>query len=740
MTAPASHRLIAGIEGEDQLKLKKLIIAAILCGGLPVLLPASLMAADGQTRAAAVDATRMSKAEAEPANWMNVGGTYKEWHYSPLDQINLSTIGRLKLAWYADLDTYRGQEATPLVIDGVLYTSTAWSKVYAFDAATGKELWRYDPGVPGKTAVNACCDVVNRGVAAWNGKIFVGALDGRLIALNAHTGKPVWSVQTTDPSRPYTITGAPRVVKGKVLIGNGGGEFGVRGYVTAYDAETGKQAWRFYTTPNPRNEPDGAASDKALMEIAYKTWGNGAWKETGGGGTAWDAIVYDEEFDQILIGTGNGSPWNHRVRSGPDGGDDLFLSSIVAVDPETGAYRWHHQETPGEEWDFTATQPIMLADLEIDGKRRKVLMHAPKNGFFYVIDRSNGKLISAKNFTPVNWTTGIDMNTGRPVEYHETRYSRNGGDILLMPAAFGSHNWHPMAYSPKTNLVYLPTQEIPFGYADDKGFKYTPGLGRWNLGDASSQNAGPQSEAHRKALKAMTRGQLIAWDPVQQREVWRVQHSSVGAGGVLATAGNLVFQGMPDGRLIAYRADTGEKVWSFDGFNGVIAGAMSYRVGSDQYIAVLAGFGGSNGLQVPYIDNVSIGENGRVLVFKLDATATLPNNRRPVLPVNVPSEQWPDEIVKKGAELYGNCVFCHGSSTYSNGVIPDLRRSANLSDKETWQSIVIDGVLQDNGMVSFVNRLSPEDAEAIRAYIADRARQLARDEATEKADVVHTAD
>ena len=357
------------------------------------------------SRPANVDGARIVAADSEPGNWMTYGRTYSEQRFSPLDAINADNVADLGLAWYFDLDTDRGQEATPIVVDGVMYVSTAWSKVKALDAATGKLIWAYDPKVPGQTAVYACCDVVNRGVAVWKGRVYVGTLDGRLVALDAASGEPVWSVQTTDPDKPYTITGAPRVVKDKVLIGNGGAEFGVRGYVTAYDAQTGAQVWRFYTVPG--DPAKGFESD--AMEQAAKTW-TGEWWKLGGGGTAWDSIIYDPGLNLVYIGAGNGTPWNQAIRS-PDGGDNLFLSSIVAVNADTGEYVWHYQETPGETWDFTATQPLMLADLTIGGEKRHVVMHAPKNGFFYVLDAKTGEFISGDKFATVTWASGIDPET-----------------------------------------------------------------------------------------------------------------------------------------------------------------------------------------------------------------------------------------------------------------------------------------------------------------------------------------
>ncbi len=674
---------------------------------------------------AQVDGKRLISASKEPGSWMTRGGSYYETYFSPLDKINVNNVSKLGLAWHGDFDTDRGQQATPLFIDGVLYTSTSWSKVYAYDAATGKELWRYDPKVPGSIAKSVCCDVVNRGVAAWNGKIFVGTLDGRLVALDAKTGKEVWSQVTVDQSKPYTITGQPRAFNGKVIIGNSGSEYGVRGYVTAYDAETGKPAWRFFITPNPNNQPDGAASDRIHRELGYSTWGDGAWKQTGGGGTAWDAIVYDPDFNQVIIGTGNANPWSWKSRSG-NKGDNLFVGSMLALDADTGDYRWHYQETPGDDWDYTSVQPIILTELSINGAKRKVALHAPKNGFFYVVDRQNGKLLSAEKFATVNWASGVDLETGRPVVYEQARYGVTGGDFLAIPGPFGAHNWHPMAFSPKTNLVYIPVQNIPFGYSDDGTFKYTAGHGNWNLAITSAQNGGPGDEPERKIQAMRTEGHLLAWDPVRQTAAWRVNHGGVASAGVLATGGNLVFQGTPDGKLVAYRADNGQKVWSWQGHDAIIAGAMSYMLKGEQYIAVLAGFGGSNALHVPFI-NAKVGTHGRILVFKLDGKATLPSNTKPVLNAVVAPDTFTDAQVKKGGELYGNCVFCHGFGLHTNNMLPDLRRSPIATSKDAFADVVLKGSRENKGMPKWGDQLTADDAEALRAFIQSRAKLLKRD-------------
>ncbi|MBL4864991.1 MAG: PQQ-dependent dehydrogenase, methanol/ethanol family [Pseudomonadales bacterium] len=381
-----------------------------------------------------ITSKRIVSADEEPQNWLSHGRTYSEQRYSPLDKVNDSNAAELGLAWYYDIPIKRGMEATSLVIDGRLYTTSGWSNVYALDAKTGKELWTFDPQVPREWGRYACCDVVNRGVAAWGDNLYLGTIDGRLIAIDAGSGKEVWSTLTIDPSNPYTITGAPRIIDGKVIIGNGGAELGVRGYVTAYDADTGKELWRFYTVPG--NPADGFEDD--TQKMAAETW-KGEWWKSGGGGTVWDAMAYDPELDLLYIGVGNGTPWDRDIRS-PGGGDNLFLSSVVALKADTGKYAWHYQTTPGDSWDYTATQSIVLADLEIDGTQRKVLMQAPKNGYFYVIDRKTGELISANNYVPVNWSTGVDLSSGRPNEVAAARYPDPDKPFLQFPSPFGGHN------------------------------------------------------------------------------------------------------------------------------------------------------------------------------------------------------------------------------------------------------------------------------------------------------------
>jgi quinohemoprotein ethanol dehydrogenase len=675
-----------------------------------------------------VDNNRLINAGNEPGNWMTHGGTYNEQRFSQLSQINSENVGKLGLAWFHDLDTNRGQEATPLVIDGVMYTTTAWSKVIAMDAATGKTLWTFDPEVAKDRGHSACCDVVNRGLAAYDGKLFLGALDGRLIALDAATGKVVWSTVTVDQAQPYTITGAPRVVKGKVIIGNGGAELGVRGYVSAYDAATGKKLWRFYTVPgDPAKGPDGEASDEVLKAKADPTWYGKYW-QAGGGGTVWDAIVYDQDLDQLYIGVGNGSPWNQQIRS-EGKGDNLFLSSVVALDPNTGKYLWHYQGTPGETWDFTQTQPIILADLKIKGVDKKVLMQAPKNGFFYVIDRKTGKLISAKNFVPQTWTTGVDMKTGRPVEVEGARYQKTA--FVTAPSALGAHNWHPMAYNPQTGLVYLPAQEVPMQYGTQAGYKHNQGA--WNIAVDALALAPPNDPGTYKALRAMLKGQLVAWDPVAQKEVWRAQYDGPWNGGVLTTAGNLVFQGNAKGQFQAFDARTGKKLWNFDAQTGVIAGPVSFKVGDTQYIAVMAGYGGAYALSTGFTDGpVRPAKNGRVLVFKLGGDAMLPPTPVEALPPpNPPKTVFTAAQIKEGGAIFeNNCGVCHGAGARGGGILPDLRRSHALDDAQQWQAIVHDGALKQNGMVAFGKWFSTAQIEAVRGYVGEQAKVLAAGDPT----------
>jgi len=674
--------------------------------------------ANAPAQPAVVDAARLVAADQDTSNWLTYGRTYSEQRYSPLTKVDASNVANLGLAWYLDLDTNRGQEATPLVVDGVMYSTSAWSKVQAIDPATGKLLWQFDPKVPGERGVMACCDTVNRGAAFWKGRVYVGTLDGRLIALDAKTGSEVWSAVTVDQTKAYTITGAPRVIKGKVLIGNGGAEFGVRGYITAYDAETGKQIWRFYTVPGDPSQP----FEQPILAEAAKTW-KGEWWKLGAGGTVWDAMAYDPDLDLLYVGTGNGSPWNQRIRS-PGGGDNLFLCSIVALRPDTGEYVWHYQTTPGETWDYTSTQHILLADVAIDGQPRKVLMQAPKNGFFYVLDRATGKLISAKPYATVNWATGIDTATGRPVENPAARYPDPKQPFAAIPGPLGSHNWQPMSFSPRTGLVYIPVNDLMFVYTDKRNFKAQP-LG-FNIGIDAIAASMPQGDRKVKdAALATIHGYLRAWDPVAQKEVWSVEHPGPWNGGVLSTAGDLVFQGSAIGLFSAYDAKTGKQLWSAPAQTGVIAAPMTYTIGDEQYVVVVAGWGGA--FPITAGDGNEKGtparNRSRVLAFKLGGTAALPPVAE-AAPVKAVARVGNDAAATRGfAVFHSYCAVCHGDAAVGGGVITDLRWSAATQDKAAWQSIVLSGALKDRGMVSFAPVVSESDAEDLRAYVTMRSQQ-----------------
>jgi len=693
----------------------------------PMLLAAVLLA--GCDHKAETDATSSAAATALPsattgtapdAEWQQHGLNAAETRFSTLQDINSGNVADLGLAWYFDYPTNRGMEATPLVVDGVIYTTASWSMVFAHDARSGELLWFHDPQVPREWAVHLCCDVVNRGVAYADGKVISGTLDGRLLALEAGSGKLIWETQTTDRSRPYSITGAPRIVKDRAIIGNGGSELGVRGYVSAYDLDSGELVWRFHTVPgNPE-----AGFENEAMRAAAATWGGGPWWEIGGGGTVWDSMAYDEELDLLYIGVGNGAPWNRRIRS-PDGGDNLYLSSIVALKPDDGSYVWHYQTTPGDSWDYTATQHMILADLELEGRQRKVIMQAPKNGFFYVLDRSNGELLSAEPYAGVTWATHIDLDTGRPVETPAARYEE-GDTGLHLPGPIGGHNWHPMSYSPDTGLVYIPKQDVPYVFANDEEFAYRPGY--WNTGTDALPAAMPDDPETKAAVLDLVKGAIVAWDPVAAEARWEVQHVGPWNGGMLSTAGNLLFQGNSEGQFVAYRADSGEQLWRFDAQTGVVAAPITYRLDGIQHVAVVAGWGGAlalvggEALKAGPLPNRS-----RLLVFRLGADGQLPAATAAAKLVFDP----PDLTASSGQLLDGQrnylafCVFCHGDGAVSGGATPDLR-TMTAETHSRWDSIVRGGAHWQNGMVGFAGILDEIQSENIRQYLIERAH-LARD-------------
>ena len=680
----------------------------------------------GSSNIGLINDERIIAAESEPGNWLSHGRTYEEQRFSPLNKINKDTVKELGLVWSKDMGTNRALESTPIVVDGIMFFTSTWSRVYAVDALTGETIWTFDPEVPGEWARKACCDIVNRGVAVYNGKVYSASLDGRLFSLNAETGDKVWEVDTIiDRTRAYTITGAPRVAKGKVYIGNGGAEYGVRGYVTAYDSETGDQAWRFFTVPgNP-----ALAFEDPTQEMAAKTWKGTNWWEFGGGGTVWNSIVYDPDFNNIYLGVGNGSPWTREIRS-PGGGDNLFLASIVAVDADTGIYKWHYQTTPEDNWDYTAVQDMALADMEIDGEKKKVLLQAPKNGFFYVIDRSDGKVLRAHPFAAVTWATHVDLETGRPVENPAVDYSENGSWVL--PGPLGAHNWQAMSIDLEAGLAYIPTQENPFFYAIQEDYKktgvYKRNPGRWNMGIEMSSLA--QNILNNLETMPNPGGYLKAFNPLTGETKWSVPIPHYWNGGVLGTAGGLVFQGDALGMFSAYDKENGERLWQFNTYTSMLAPPITFEIDGEQYVSILTGSGGGDlfgGEPLPPIEiqaSLTYNNFGRLLVFKLGGNQTLPipNVRDKTIPeqklANVSVKQ-----IQNGESNYNDyCAVCHGFIVKSAGGIPDLRKMST-GTHDTFNQIVLEGLLASNGMASFADVLSEEEIKNIHHYVKARAHE-----------------
>jgi len=652
-----------------------------------------------------VSGERIIAADEEPGNWLSHGRTYDEQRFSPLKQINRENVGRLGLAWESSAGSVRGLEATPVIVDGVMYTTSTWSRVIALDAKTGKKLWEHDPKVQRSWAKKLCCDVVNRGVAVWEGKVYAGTLDGYLVALDAATGELIWRIDTlVDRGQYYSITGAPRVVKGKVIIGNGGAEFDVRGYVSAYDSTSGELAWRFFTVPGNAGGP----FEHKELEMAVTTWDpDSNWK--GAGGTAWDSMAYDPDLDLLYVGTGNGSPWSQYIRS-PSGGDNLFLASILALRPETGEMIWHYQTTPGDAWDYTATQHIILANVQIEGQERKVLMQAPKNGFFYVLDRATGKLISAEKYVFVNWASHVDLESGRPITTGLADYSMQ--ERYVFPSAAGGHNWQPMSYSRNTGLVYIPSRDIGWvhGEAGDKWFT----LGVNNVEELSAGQDIPDPS-----------GYLKAWDPVAQKLVWQMELPNVWNGGALSTAGGLVFHGTAMGHFYALNDETGEVLLDKFIGTGMIAPPITYSIDGEQYVAIMAGWGG------PAFNTLAGNEallqysnTGRIMTFKIDGNEVpLPTPIAPRGPFPVPPDiQASAEVIETGRKAYVmNCGGCHGMYG-STPMLPDLRRMTP-EKHDLFNQIVLEGLLEPLGMGNFSGDLSEAEVDAIHAYVVELSRE-----------------
>jgi len=655
-------------------------------------------------------------ASENPDNWTGFGRTSGEQHYSPLDQVNDGTVEKLGLQWSMDLPAQNSVSA-PIAIDGVLYTATGYSVVRAIDAVTGTLKWEYDSKAAELAGRKLRQGWGIRGLAYGKGRIFVGTHDGRLVALDAATGKPAWTTRTLPQDNASFISGPPRYFDGKVIIGFGGADVSaVRGYVTTYDADTGKQLWRFYTLPG--NPKDGF--ENKAMEMAAKTWA-GEWWKYGGGGTVWNSMTYDQGTKSIIIGVGNGSPWNHKVRSSGKG-DNLFLASVVALDANTGAYKWHYQVNPGESWDYNASMDMELADLQIDGKPRKVLMTAPKNGFFYVIDRTNGKLISAQPIVKISWAKGIDLKTGRPIENPDARYP-DGKTFTMWPGPVGAHTWLPMAFNPKAGLMFIPAIEMATSYNDvgitQKNWVRAPG----NAVDGAAipnfvvKDAGPENGT----------SSLLAWDPVRQRKVWSVPNPGPWNGGILTTGGNLVFQGRIDGTFNAYAADTGKALWQFAAQAPVTAPPISYAYKGKQYVTVLTGMGTSGaafGALLPV--NIDYRTQARrILTFAIGGTATIPKSD----PVKIEAAADPGyaadkALADKGMAVFArHCAVCHGVDVIAAGQAPDLRTSAIPVNPALFSSVVKDGMLVPNGMPRF-EEFTGDELAAVRQYIRSQGDAL----------------
>lgn len=684
------------------------------------------------------------KGEAAKADWTTGGHDNAQTYFSPLKRIDAGNAAKLGFAWSYDLKSTHGQEATPVVIDGVMYTSAPWGFVHALDARTGAPLWSFDPKVDGAIMSKVCCGVVNRGLAVAQGKVFVASIDGRLFGLDAKTGKPAWEVDTiVDHERGYSITGSTYVAGDLVLIGNSGGELDARGYVTAYDLHTGAQRWRFYTVPASSTGP----FEHPELEAAAKTWSPDTYWEVGLGGTVWDGMAYDPELKLVYVGVGNSALYPRQLRS-PGGGDNLYVSSILALHADSGRLAWHYQTTPGDQWDFTATQKMILGELRIAGRERKVLMQAPKNGFFYVLDRTTGELLSAKPYVPVTWASHVDMKTGRPVETLQGDYSKEAR--LMFPGPAGGHNWQPMAFNPQTGLVYIPALESnAVFWMPKEPFKYRKG--GINLGaiydfpmlrdgkltlDPEVVSTLPPLEKLAAGQPDMTmRGFLRAWDPVANKVAWQVETSDRWAGqmnalwnggGVMTTAGDLVFQGRSTGLLYVYRASTGEQLAAIDIGTSIMAAPMTYELDGQQYVALMAGFGGALGGTFPEGTAAHrYGNAGRIVALKLDGAAVpkpaeLQHASKFPRP---PAERYgsPTQLAQ-GAELFGrHCSHCHYNTTAS-GTVPDLRR-INGQTYQDFQKIVLDGIRADKGMGSFKGVLKPEEVDAIRAKMLNDAWQ-----------------
>lgn len=663
-----------------------------------------------------IDKDRLKNRDAK--DWLSVGGNGMQQHYSPLDKINRSNVSELGFAWEYDARNTigrvpKGLEATPIVVDGIMFTSGAWGFVYALDARTGRELWKYDPKVDATYLRRACCDAVNRGVAVWMGKVYVGTLDGYLVCLDAKNGAEVWRKDTfTDRTKAYTITSPPQVAGGIVMIGNSGGEYGVRGYITAYDLQSGEQKWRFFIVPgDPKN-----GFEHSEMETASKTWDADSHWAAGGGGTSWGEAAYDPELNLLYVGTGNSTPYPIWVRS-PSGGDNLYLVSILALNPDNGKLAWHYQTTPGEIWDYTATMNIVLADIEINGAPRKVLMQAPKNGFFYVLDRATGELLSAEKYTRANWASHIDKQTGRPVLTKQGEWYKDGPK-LVFPSLNGGHNWQPMSFNPQTGLVYIPEHVLPMVYQATKSYTWEPDRDNTGLEYSEIVNYRKVKDQVTASEDTLFTESLLAWNPVTQKAAWKVKDGAPD-GGTLSSPG-LVFQGTRTGYLKIYDASTGEKLKEIFTGTGIMAGPTTYEIDGEQYVAVMAGYGGApTSFYAPDAAFYEYQNNGRILAFKLNGGDTpIPPKQMKYNTPEPPKKEIKPDLVTKGAAIYYNyCETCHGGfGTGHYSQHPDLSKMSQ-GTHDLFNKIVLEGLLSSAGMANFSNSLDVEETEAAHQYL-----------------------
>ncbi len=689
----------------------------------------------GQSKFGSIDRERLLHADDEPGQWLTTGRDFGHTHHSALTDINKQTAGRLGFAWDYQTGTTRGMEATPIVVDGVMYTSGPTGHVYALHADTGQEIWKFDPQSDGQVNRWGCCDEVNRGVAVWDGMVYVASFDGRMFGLDAETGKVIWKADTVvDHNRGYTSTGRPEVAGNVVVIGNGGADYDARGYVSAYDLKTGDLKWRFFMVP--RDPALGPQENKEVEEIALPTWDPKSRWDAGGGGTPWGPMVYDPELNLLYLGSGNAALFNWHERS-PSGGDNLFLCSLLAIHPDTGELAWYYQEVPRESWDFTATQQIVLTDLEVDGQMHKVLMQAPKDGFYYVLDRETGKVLRAEKYVPVNWATHVDLKTGRPeIDNEVADYGFGKPPKWVVPSGMGGHSWNAMTWDAKRHLAFIPAIEggsVTWDGTD--GHVYRPlqaNSGNSILfGDSLYANPdnvrGPMGEKLREVQKTgenVSYSVLKAFDPLTGEVKWERRNTDWwDRPGILSTDGGVLFQGTDRGLFRVIDSDTGEVLKEIEVGSSIIDSPMTYTVDGVQYVAVQAGWGGG-GWFAPHPTSAVIkyGNAGRIIAFRLDGGETpLPKEIDRNAAIPKPPDQFADaQTIARGARLFGSCRSCHANRP--DGMTPDLRRAGSLGSARTFQSVVLGGILRSRGMPQWDDVLSAEDTEAIRAYLVDLAQ------------------